>query len=104
MHRMIFPYKAKQRIEALIDALSVLHSEDTEQEVRGLALPILDAVLEAIKDEIGRENPVVQAVAAVISPETIAEGDPLRAADALVVAKLLNAEIGPWPQQVKRMR
>jgi hypothetical protein len=43
------------------------------------------------------DDPVVEAIRGVISPEQIALGDPVRAADALVVAKQLDAAIGPYP-------
>jgi hypothetical protein len=58
---------------------------------------VLDAVVDAIKDEIGLDNAVVQATAGVISPEAIENGEPIRAADALLIAKMLNAEIGQRP-------
>jgi hypothetical protein len=92
-----FPYKAKGRVEGLVEVLGELVKRDPEQEVTGIALPVFDAVVEAIKDDIGRDNPVVQAVAGIISPETVEAGDPIRAADALLVAKMLDGEIGPYP-------
>lgn len=92
-----YPLKEKERVEGLIAALTTIITQDPEQEVRGIAIPVFDAVLEAIKDGIGRDNPVVQATAGVISPETIELGEPIRAADALVVATLLDSEIGPRP-------
>jgi hypothetical protein len=92
-----YPYKAKEQVEALINILQVLHEKDAEQEVRGIAVPVFDAVLEEIKDAIGKENRVVQSVAGIISPEMIEEGEPIRVADALMVARLLDAEIGHRP-------
>lgn len=92
-----YPYKAKQRVTALTEALETLIKRDPEQEVQGIAIPVFDAAVEAIKDDLGRDNPVVAAVAGIISPETVAAGEPIRAADALVVAKMLDAEIGPHP-------
>jgi CRISPR/Cas system-associated protein Cas7 (RAMP superfamily) len=92
--------KAKQRVTALIEALETLHTRDPEQEVQGMAVPVFDAVIEAVKDDIGRNNPVVAAVAGVISAETIEAGEAIRAADALLVAKMLDAEIGPRPSSV----
>jgi hypothetical protein len=35
--------------------------------------------------------------AGVISPEAIASGAPIRAADALIVARILDGEMGPYP-------
>jgi len=92
-----FPYEAEDRVEALIETLTKLQAKDPDQEVHGIAVPVLDAVIEAIKADIGRDNPVVAATAGVISPDLIASGDPIRAADALLVAEMLNAEIGPTP-------
>jgi hypothetical protein len=59
-----YAYKAKKRIDGLVGALKALQQRDPDQEVRGIALPVLDAVLEAVKNEIGRDNPVVISVAA----------------------------------------
>lgn len=95
-----YPDKAKDRVVALIEALETIIKKDPEQEVQGMALPVFDAVLEAIKDDIGRDNPVVAAVAGIISPDTIAGGMPIRAADALLVAKMLDAELGRRPSHV----
>jgi hypothetical protein len=92
-----YPYDAKKRVTALIEALTTVLRQDPDLEVQGVALPVLDAVLEAIKDGAGRDNPVVQSAAAVISPEAIVSGEVVRAADALVVARILDGEIGPYP-------
>jgi hypothetical protein len=44
-----YPYKAKDRIEALIASLRTMAERDPEQEVQGMALPVLDAVLQAVR-------------------------------------------------------
>jgi hypothetical protein len=92
-----FPYEAKKRVTALIEALTTVLPEDPDQKVQGVALPVLLAAIDAVKDGIGRDNPVVQSAAAVISPDTVASGEPIRAADALIVARILDGEIGPYP-------
>jgi hypothetical protein len=74
-----------------------MQKRDPEQEVGAFALRVFDAVIEAIKADVGRDNPVVAAIAGVILPESIATGEPIRAADGLLVAKMLDAEIGPQP-------
>ncbi len=61
-----------------------------------MAIPVLDACLEDVKAVLPGD-PVVAAVAAVISPDAIAAGDSIRAVDALLVAKQLDAAIGPYP-------
>jgi hypothetical protein len=63
---------------------------------------VFHTVIETIKDDIGRDNPVVQSVEGIISSELVASGERVRAADALLVAKTLDAEIGrrPMPSPV----
>jgi hypothetical protein len=92
-----YPYDAKKRVTALIEALATVLYQDPDQKVQGMALPVLHAVIDAIKDGIGRDNPVVRSAAGVISPDAIASGEAIRAADALIVARLLDGEIGPYP-------
>lgn len=92
-----YPYEAKQRVTALIEAMATVLKQDPDLKVEGVAVPVLHAVIEAIKDGIGQDNPVVQSAAAVISPETVASGEAIRAADALIVARILDGEIGPYP-------
>jgi hypothetical protein len=84
-------------------ALEEVVKKDPEQEVMGMALPVFDAVIEAIKDELGKDNPVVAAIAGVISADMIGAGEPVRAADALLVAQMLDAEIGPRPMPTVRV-
>ena len=43
-----YPYKAKRRVEALIDSCETLVKPDPEQEVQGLAVPVLEASLDDI--------------------------------------------------------
>ena len=91
-----YPYAAKAKITTLVESLELLVKRDPEQEVQGMALPVLDAVIEAVRLVLS-DNPVVEAIRGVISPEQIASEEPVRAADALVVAKQLDAAIGPYP-------
>ena len=92
-----YPYDAKKRVTTLIDTLTTIVKEDPDEKVQGMALPVLHAVIEAIKVGAGRDNEVVVSTAGVISPEAIASGTPIRAADALIVARILDGEIGPYP-------
>jgi hypothetical protein len=94
-----YPYEAKRQIAALVEALTITTTRDPEQEVQGIALPVLDAVIEVVR-RVRPDDPVVQAVRSVISVEQIELGEPVRAADALVVAKQLDAVIGPYPPLV----
>lgn len=93
---MAYPYKEKRQLTALIGTLRSLVERDPEQEVMGIALPVLDAVVGEVR-KLFPEDPLVQATIEVISPEQIALGEPIRAADALLVAEQLKAVIGPAP-------
>jgi hypothetical protein len=65
---------------------------DSEQEVQGIAVPVLDAVVAAGRQHLDPSDPVAQVVRDFISPETIEEREPMRAVDAyLVVRQLLKA-------------
>jgi hypothetical protein len=76
-----------------------LTKRDPEQEVQGIALPVLDAVIEAAR-AARPDDPVVQSARGIITPEQIESGEPVRAADALLVAKQLDAAIGAYPPVV----
>jgi hypothetical protein len=83
---------AHWRVGRLRDNLQALVDRDPEQEVRGMALPVIDAVLEAAK-EILPGDPVIATMRQVVSPEAVAEGEPLRAVDVLVVVDQLHAAL-----------
>ncbi|PZF99501.1 hypothetical protein C1I99_11315 [Micromonospora deserti] len=94
-----YPYEAKRQIDALVDTLTELCSRQPEQTVQGIALPIIDAVLETVQ-AVRPNDLVVKAARGVIRPEQLAAGEPVRATDALVVAKQLSAAIGPYPMMI----
>ena len=93
---MSYPYEAKERVEALIESLETLIRRDPEQEVQGIAIPVLDATLEAIK-EAKPDDRVVLSLVDLMSADFIGSGEPIRAADMLVIAKQLDAAIGRRP-------
>lgn len=80
---------AWRQIDALERTLASIVAEDPEQEVRGIAIPVLDAVLTEAKRDIG-SVPTVDALADIISADTIALGEPVRAVDALLVVSALK--------------
>ncbi len=94
-----YPYEAKRQIVPLVETLETLTKRDPDQEVQGIALPVLDAVIESVRSALP-DNPVVEAVRGIVSPEQIASGEPIRASDALLVAKQLDAAIGDLPPVV----
>lgn len=92
-----YPYAAKRHVQALIGSLRTLVARDPEQEVQGFALPVLDAALRIVKDSMP-DNPVVVALVDLFSAEFIGAGEPVRAADMLVIAEQLDAALGePLP-------
>jgi hypothetical protein len=95
-----YPYEAKRRVDALIRSLKTMVARDPEQEVQGIAVPVLGASLEAIK-QAKPDDQVVAAVVDLMSADFIGSGGPIRAADMLVVAEQLEAAIGPAPAMVK---
>ena len=73
---------------------------DPEQEVRGIAIPVLDACLSAVR-EVAGEDPVVAAMRDVISLDALTDPDDVvRAVDALLVVGQLIAAIGRPPRAV----
>lgn len=95
-HPNDYPYDAKHKITALVSSLKTLVANDPGQVVTAFALPVFNAVVETLRQALPNDA-VVEAVRAVISPEQIALGEPIRAADALLVAEQLDAAIGPYP-------
>jgi hypothetical protein len=94
-----YPYKAKERVEALIKSLETLIKRDPEQEVQGFALPVLDAALTDVKRAMP-DDPVVGSLVDLFSADFIGAGEPVRAADMLVIAEQLDAAIGRRPYVV----
>jgi hypothetical protein len=90
-----YPYEAKRRVDALIQTLEPLAERDPEQEVRGIAVPVLEATLEFLRGALPDDR-VVQAVVGAYAHE-IETGEPVRVVDALLVARQINAGIGPAP-------
>ncbi|TDX04034.1 hypothetical protein [Kribbella sp. VKM Ac-2566] len=75
---------------------------DPEQEVQGIAIPVLDAALGAIK--AARPNDaVVREVVELVSADVIGAGDSIRAADMLLVAQQLDAATGPYEIEVRSL-
>lgn len=97
-----FPYAAKRRISTLVEKLEEITSRDPEQEVQGIALPVIDAVIVEIKG-LFPNDPVVAAVDDLISPRSVEYGEPVRAVDALLVVSQLEAALGDPPVALPTM-
>jgi hypothetical protein len=100
-----YPRAEKDKIVTLVDTLTRLVDRDPDQEVQGIALPVLDEVIEAAR-RVCPDDQVVQATRSVISPEQIESGEAVRAADALLVGwgcKLVRVD-APWGMEQRRQK
>jgi len=77
------------RVLSLRNHLQTIVDKDPEQEVQGLALPVLDAVLTESSKLLPAGDVAVDASRGLITPDTVAAGEPMRAVDVLLVADQL---------------
>lgn len=88
--------KARQRsVRTLLQLradLRELAERDSEQEVTGIAVPALHSVIEEAKTFLEEDDPVVDQIANVISPESVIAGS-IRCVDALLVVNMLVSRI-----------
>ena len=85
-----YPYRAEHQaqIASLIQMLENLTARDPEREVQGIALSVLTAVIESMRS-VRPDDRIVGELGRIVSPDRLARGDPIRAADALLVARHL---------------
>ena len=82
-------HDAYNKVSDLTETLREIANRDPEQEVRGTAMHVLFAVLEAAKAVVP-SDPVVNAAWDGFSAEWYSEGDPVRVVDALLVAEQIE--------------
>ena len=61
--------------------LKEIAARDPDQEVRGLAVPVIDAVVTACVSFLDEEDPVFEKIRQLFSVEALESGEPLRAVD-----------------------
>ena len=81
--------------------LEAITKKDAEQEVRGIAVQPLDALLTEARRHAG-DNPVVEAVRDVIHLDDLG-GAPHRAVDVLLVVTMLLGALPPEPPAPRAM-
>lgn len=91
--------EARRHLTRLLGELRPMVERNPEQEVRGMAVPVLDAVITGVKTNL-EGSVVALAVREIISPIAISEGEPVRAADMLIVVSAL-LEALPEPPRAK---
>ena len=89
-----FPIELKRQIEALTESLQHMMS-DPEQEITGIAVTVMDAVIESTR-LVFPDHLTVRAIQSPFDYELLHE-TPMRAADALLVVQQIDAIIGPRP-------
>src|SRR6058998_1688884 len=89
--------EAFTQISTLRTALSKIVERDPEQEVKGMAVPVLDTVLREARHVLPPENAVLAQIQDIISPENVEAGEPIRAVDMLLVVNAIySALAGPY--------
>jgi hypothetical protein len=83
---------AWRKIDALVTVLTQLTERDPEQEVHGMALPVLTEVINLARGFVA-DDPVVGVMQDAISPDFILGETSVRAADALLVATQLRTAL-----------
>lgn len=76
--------------------MEALIQRDPEQEICGIAIKVVDAVIAEFRAQLPND-PIVLATSELFSVDHIERGESVRAADVLVVAHQLEAVVGPPP-------
>ena len=87
---------ARRRVAKLEESLKASLVNDSEQEVQGIGIHVLDSVLRSVRDVLSKD-PVVKTMTDVISPDRVINGEIVRAADALHLVGQLAAALGAEP-------
>jgi hypothetical protein len=90
--------EAHRRVKGLRESLELAVKRDPEQEVRGMAVPVTDAAFEAARAHLAADDPLALVATEVVSVDMIEAGEPLRAVDALVVARQLEEALYEPPR------
>jgi hypothetical protein len=94
------PWTVRRRLDGLIRQLEGITKRDPEQEVQGIALQVLDAVIVDARALVSGDDQIAASIADLISPESVERGDPIRAVDALLVVQTLRDSIRMPPIHV----
>src|SRR5665213_2223778 len=86
--------QARTMLKNLRVTLEKVTTRDPEQEVRGMAIPVLDAAIGEVRALVP-DSPIIAQVSDIISPENVAGGEPIRAVDVLVVVDILLGALPP---------
>jgi hypothetical protein len=90
-----YPYRAKDRLQALISSLKTLLARDPDQEVDNIAIPDIEATFALVK----AARPDID-TPQLFTADYIGSGDTFRAAALLIIAERIGAELGPYPRRI----
>jgi hypothetical protein len=97
--------EARGQLSLLRNTLIGMIKKDPDQEVRDIAIPVVDQVLASARFLLPEDHPIVDRVRDVVTPERVESEEPLRAADVLHVVNALYAAIsGPYADWVQANR
>lgn len=83
-HEEAFRILANLQVE-----LRRISDKDPEQEIQGIALPVMDSILGATRKLVPQGHPVLEKLSDLISPEAVEAGLSIRAVDLLLVVTVL---------------
>jgi hypothetical protein len=91
--------QARRRLITLRSRLDEITKRDPEQEVRGMAIPVVDAVINGSRSAIPDDDEVGRVVRDLIDPDAVAAGeiDAVRAVDLIHVVDQLLHSLPPEP-------
>jgi hypothetical protein len=94
---------ARRRLRELRATLETAVAEDEEHDVRGMAIPVIDAALSDARDALA-DDPVAETVRQTLRAALEHEDTPVRAVDLLHVVGQVQAALGPEPPPASSAR
>jgi hypothetical protein len=88
-------HDARSRVSQLHRDLKEIAANNPNQEVRGFAVPVIDAVVTVCAPFLDEEDPVFEKIQQLFSVEAMEAGKPLRAVDAQIAAGQLLQALPP---------
>lgn len=85
--------EALEQVRQLNASLRRIAEKDQEQEVLGMAIPVVDAVLAEGRAHLPEGDPILRAIRDVVSPESVELGEPVRVLEVLLVIEQLEARL-----------
>jgi hypothetical protein len=82
-----------EQVRQLNASLRRIADKDQEQEVLGMAIPVVDAVLAEGRTHLPEGDSILGAIRDVMSPESVEIGEPVRVLEVLLVVEQLEARL-----------